>query len=86
LHRAGALMVTAMDDVPPTLRGGRVALAVRSVVSMLGDREQQIAADGMGPTPPAVFVAQLVDLLHAMVTAPPSPTLAAELRAAALLD
>jgi AcrR family transcriptional regulator len=84
LNRTGTLMVAAMSDVPAELRGGRLGLALRAVVSMLADREQQLTAGEAGDVPAGVFVAQLVDLVHAMVSAPPSSTLLGELRAAGL--
>jgi len=84
LHRAGVLMAAAMPAVPPGLRSERLYLALRSAVSLLGDRERVAAAGGDPGTPAPVFTAHLVDLVHAMVAAPPSPGLAAALRDAGL--
>jgi AcrR family transcriptional regulator len=85
LQRTGVLMLAAMDPVPAALRVGRLELSVRSAVSMLADRELQLTTGEIAGTPAGVFIAQLVDLVHAMVSAPPSPTLTSELRAASLL-
>jgi AcrR family transcriptional regulator len=82
LHRAGQLSVEAMVDVPAELRTERLVVAIRSAVAMLADREL-LAAQGLRRgSPPNVFVAHVVDLVHAMLVAPPSPELLAQLEAA----
>lgn len=84
LNRTGTLMVSAMDEVPASLRGSRLTLALRAAVSMLADREQELTAGGVDRTPAGVFIAQLVDLVHCMVSAPPSEALKVELRSSGL--
>jgi AcrR family transcriptional regulator len=83
LKRTSALMLGAMGAVPPALRSERLEMAFRAAVQMLADQEEQLASHR--PAGPAstrrLFVAHLVDLVHAMVSAPPSPALLAELEA-----
>jgi AcrR family transcriptional regulator len=82
LHRAGQLSVEAMVDVPAELRTERLVVAIRSAVAMLADRELLAARGLRRGSPPNVFVAHVVDLVHAMLAAPPSPELLAQLEAA----
>jgi AcrR family transcriptional regulator len=84
LHRASGLAVAQMHAVPPALRPERMRMAVLAAVSMLADREGALV-DGAAVTPeedPEIYVTHVVDLVHAMVAAPPSPALAALLRTA----
>lgn len=80
LHRAGQLSVEAMVDVPEELRVERLVVAIRSAVAMLADRELLAARGLRRGSPPNVFVAHVVDLVHAMLAAPPSEALEAELK------
>lgn len=82
LHRTGQLAVAAMADVPADLRAERLVVAIRSAVAMLADRELLAARGLRRGSPPGVFVAHVVDLVHAMLAAPPSPELLAQLEAA----
>jgi AcrR family transcriptional regulator len=81
LHRAGELTVAAMVEVPGELRSERLVVAIRSAVAMLADRELLAARGLRRGSPPNVFVAPVVDLAHAMLAAPPSPELLAEIEA-----
>ncbi len=87
LNRVAALMVAAMDDVPAAIRTERIRMAVRAATSMFAEVETELAAAGAEPPPvhrPELFIAHVVDLVHAMVAAPPSSALAAEISAARL--
>lgn len=82
LHRVGELSVAAMVDVPAELRSERLVVAIRSAVAMLADRELLAARGLRRGSAPNVFVAHVIDLVHAMLAAPPSPGLAAQLEIA----
>jgi len=89
LNRVAVLMVEGMDAVPRPIRAERIRMAVRAATSMFAEVETELAgaAGGGGPSPahrPELFIAHVVDLVHAMVAAPPSDALAVELRAARL--
>ena len=77
LRRVIELLDDALADLPPALRGDRMQLAVSLVVHALADRER-----GTGPTP-SLLAAELVDAMVAVLTAPASDTVRAELRRAA---
>ena len=92
LNRVAALVIARMDAVPAAIRADRLRMAVRAATSMFAEVETELAgageASGASPSPPVhrreLFVAHVVDLVHAMVAAPPSATLAAELRSSGL--
>jgi AcrR family transcriptional regulator len=89
LERTAALMVARMDAVPPALRAERVRMAVQAATSMFADLETELsgAAGHLEPSPahrPELFVTHVVDLVHAMVSAPPSSSLRSALDRARL--
>ncbi len=82
LHRTSLLVMEAMVAVPQPLRAERLKMAMRSAVQMLADHEAERAGEGRAGAgrgrPQAsgeVVVPHVVDLVHAMVSAPPSPAL-----------
>ena len=89
LYLCTRLMVDHMEAVPEQLRADRIRVAVAAAVAVMADRETEVtgaASSGaalFGSRAPQLFVTQLVDLVHAMVSAPPSPRLQAELDALA---
>ena len=89
LNRVGALMIEQMDAVPQPIRSERIRMAVQAATSMFAEVESELAGAEGGGEPsvvhrPGLFIAHVVDLVHAMVAAPPSAALTAELRAARL--
>lgn len=80
LQRTVGLMIRRMDAVPPALRSERVRIAVQAATSMFADLETEMSGvSGDGDAAPAhrpgLFVTHVVDLVHAMVSAPPSAAL-----------
>jgi AcrR family transcriptional regulator len=89
LNRVAALVIRRMDAVPAAIRTERIRMAVRAATSMFAEVETELAtaAEGLDPPPvhrPELFIAHVVDLVHAMVAAPPSAVLSDELRASGL--
>ena len=83
LNDVGARLVDLLVDLPEDLRGHRLQLALRSNVQMLADHEGELGKSTFGDLGEnsAVFVAEQVDLVVAMLMAPPSATLRAAIEA-----
>jgi AcrR family transcriptional regulator len=89
VDRTTNLMISRMGSVPVSLRVERIRMAVRAAISMLADRETELSGTSTPVTTapahaPTVYVTHVVDLLHAALSAPPSPALTADLAAADL--
>lgn len=77
LAEVGRRLFELLVEVPRELRGHRLRLALRSNVQMLADHEYALGkapVDHKG-TRPAIIIAEQVDLVVAMLTAPPSDAL-----------
>ena len=77
LAEAGRRLLELLVEVPRELRGHRLRLTLRSSVQMLADHEYALgkaSADNSG-TRSAIIIAEQVDLVFAMLTAPPSEAL-----------
>ncbi|HEX6311709.1 MAG TPA: helix-turn-helix domain-containing protein [Acidimicrobiia bacterium] len=82
LRQVLGLLDGHLDHVPRPLRAERLQLAATLVVHGLAQRERvQQAARDADTTAPAVFVADLVDAMVGVLSAPVSPATTRELRA-----
>jgi AcrR family transcriptional regulator len=85
LNAVVARLEATLGDVPETIRYERLTLAGTLLVHALAERERLSEARRAAAAPAAVLVANLVDVIVALLTAPVSSDTNRELRAAARL-
>jgi AcrR family transcriptional regulator len=82
LRQVIALLNACLGHLPPALRAERLVLAGTLVVHGLANRERAGGeAEAAGATPSPVFVADLVDAMVGVLSAPASPQTTRALRA-----
>jgi AcrR family transcriptional regulator len=68
-------------DIPQPLRTQRMVVTWRFILVALAEYERELETGNIGVTPTAARIANLVDMMVAMVTAPISPSTLRELQA-----